>query len=315
MARGAAVAAKKPAAKAAAAGKPAVKRAAKTAAADTELDELSALAAANKELEDAERAKTGGNNLYIALVQGNSSILIEGDPRYIKGVKMHDFVIAQNKLRLGATLDATILGTFKLYEEKAKKEKENEMAPTVGFWMPEQAEMVALGDGELFARPLTNGNVLLPVHWVFLYLHDHPELEGAMLAFRSTGNKVFTQLRKLLKQESTICTELRFKIGKQGIRNETYARTIFYSEFTIAGKNFDYEDDKVKLIKGAMGKDEVKVVLERSKELQEEYARNRMVTLRNENAVAALIGTQPIRAALPAAREAPDDGDHEATQF
>ena len=104
-------------------GKPAARQAAKSAGKDEELDELSALAATAKELEDAERAKTGGNSLFITLVQGNSSILAEGDPRYIKGVKMHDYVISQNKLRLGAALDATVIGVFKLYEEKAKNER------------------------------------------------------------------------------------------------------------------------------------------------------------------------------------------------
>jgi hypothetical protein len=290
-------------------------RAKKPAVENEDLDELSSLAAVTKELEDAERSKYGGGNLFISLVQGTSSILAEGDPRYMKGVKLYDYVIAQNKLRLGQSFDATVLGFFKLYEEKAKKEKDNEMAKTVQFWMPEQAEQVPLGKNENFARYLANGNVLMPVHWVFLYLHKHPEIEGAMLSFRSTGNKVFDQLRKLLKRESSLCTELRFSIGKQSIRNETYNRTIFYPDFVIAGKNFDYVDGKVKLIKDGMGKEEVKTILERSKGVQEDYAANRMVSIKPEATLAMLIGAPVIRSALPAPGEALDDGDHEDTTF
>jgi hypothetical protein len=309
--------AKKPAAKGAAA-KPEARKTARPAAKkadDGDLDELSALAAVNKELEDEERAKTGGNSLFITLVQGNSSILVEGDPRYIKGVKMYDYVISQRKLRLGQELDATVIGFFKIYEEKAKKEKENEMAQTVRFWMPEQAEQVPLGEGEPFVRYLNNGNILMPNHWVFLYLHDHPEIEGGMLSFRSTGNKVYDQLCKMIKAETKICTELRFTIKKQGIRNESYKKTNFYPEFTIAGRNFDYVDGRVIPIKGGLGKDEIKLILERSKEIHEEYAANRLVSKMSRETLAALIGAPEVRKALPPAQGAGDDGDHEKVTF
>jgi hypothetical protein len=83
-------------------------------------DELSVLTVQNKELEDSERAKTGGQSSFITLVQGNSGILLPDDNAYIKGVKLHDYVISSKKLRLGATLDVTILGLFKLYAETYK---------------------------------------------------------------------------------------------------------------------------------------------------------------------------------------------------
>jgi hypothetical protein len=175
-----------------------------------------------------------------------------------------------------------------------KKEKDNEMAPTIGFWMPEQAEMVPLPKGENFARYLANGDVLMPIHWVFLYLHAHPDLEGVVLGFRSTGNRVCSQLQKLLKRESTLCTELRLKIGRQGIRNETYARTIQYPDFDIAGKNFDYVDGNVVSVKGGLGVKELKVILTRSKEIHEDYAQHRMVAARSQESLKALIGSPAV---------------------
>ena len=155
----------------------------------------------------------------------------------------------------------------------------------------------------------------MPVHWVFLFLHDHPEIEGAMLAFRSTGNKVYDQLRKLLKAETKLCTELRFTIGKQGIRNETYKKTNFYPEFTIAKRNFDYHDGKVVPVKGGLDVGTLKLVLQRSKEIQEDYAGCRLVSKRSNQALAALIGAPEVRRALPAAHGVEDDGDHETTSF
>lgn len=318
-----AVAEKKPASKTPAqkapvkAAAPAKKTAPKKPAADdAELEELSALAMEAKVLEDEERAKSGGNNLFVTLVQGNSGILIEGDPRHVPGVKLHDYVISQKKLLLGATLDATVLGCFKLYAEKKRKERENEMAPTVRFWMPEQAEDVPVGQGEIFARPLTNGNLLLPVHWVFLYLHDRPELEGVVLPFQSTGNRVYEQLRKLLKSDTKICTEVRFKIGKQGIHNEDFKTTNFFPTFEIAGRNFTMDDEgKLSLGDSGLSAAEVKEIITRSKALQEDYAANRIVTLKSEADFRALAGSPQVRTALPPPAEMLDDGDHETTRF
>jgi hypothetical protein len=273
-------------------------------------DELSALAMQNKELEDAERAKTGGQNSFITLVQGNSGILLPDDSAYIKGVKLHDYVIASKKLRLGATLDVTILGMFKLYAETAKKEKETDMAPTVGFWMPEDAMQIPV-EG-IFDRPLPNGNVLKPVHWVYVYLHDHPDITDGMIAFRSTGNSVYAALEKLIKSESAICTELRFTVTKQPIKNETYKTTNYYPKFEIAGRNFKMDGNgKVIPVKGGLKVDEIKEILMRSNKVQKDYADMKLVSRKNN--IQALIGSGQGRAALPAGKggykEEDDDED------
>jgi hypothetical protein len=323
MARTAVTTAKKPGAKGAPAGravKPAEKKAEKPAKGRAELspeeeDELSSLAGAAKEHEAEIRLQEKDSGLYVTLVQGNSGILLEGDPRYIKGVKLHDYVITQRKLRLGATLDATVIGHFKLYEEKNKKEKDNDMAKTVRFWMPEQAEQIPLASGKQFERPLANGNVLMPIHWVFLHLHQFPDLEGAKLSFRSTGNTVYKQLIKLLNSKTEICTELRFTIGKQGIRSETYKNTSFYPEFNEAGRNFEYRKGRLTAVEGGLDKDTIKLILEQSKEIQEDYTACRLVTKLGQDTMRALIGAPEERRALPMAHTAPDDGDHETATF
>jgi len=282
----------------------------KSAAKGASLEDLSALAASNKQLEDAERASSGGNNSFITLVQGNSGILLSDDPKYIKGVKLHDYVITSKKLRLGPVLDATILGLFKLYEERAKKHSEKDMAPTVGFWMPEDAVQFPTADGDNFARQLPNGNVLMPTHWVFIYLHNHPEIEDGLISFRSVGNKVYNELAKLIKAESSICTELRWKIGKQAIRNEKYNTTNYYPAFTVSGKNFRFDGEKLIPEKGAnIG--EIKEILERSKKLHDSYTTMKLVGRKN---LERLLGTATARPALQALSGYEED-EEEETQF
>jgi hypothetical protein len=282
-------------------------------------DELSALAIQNKELEDTERAKTGGQNSFITLVQGNSGILLPDDEAYIKGVKLHDYVISSKKLRLGAALDVTVLGMFKLYAETARKEKETDIAPTVGFWMPEDAMQIPV-EG-IFDRPLPNGNVLKPVHWVYVYLHDHPDITDGMIAFRSTGNSVYAALEKLIKSESAICTELRFTVTKQAIKNDTYKTTNYYPKFEISGRNFKLDESgKVLSVKGGLKADEIKEILTRSNKVQKDYAEMKLIAKKNN--IQALIGSGTGQAALPAGKGGKggkggyvEDDDEEETSF
>jgi hypothetical protein len=281
----------------------------------SEADELAALAQASKELEDEERAKTGNQNSFITLVKANGQVLDKNNPAYMPGVKTMDYVIASKKLRLGKTLDATILGMFKVYAEVKKKEKDNEMAPTVGFWMPEDAAQFQVTPGGIFDRELPNGNLLQPVHWVFLYLHDHPEVEDGLISFRSKGNSIYAQLEKLIKSESSVCTELRFAISNQDIYNEKYKKTDYYPKFEIVGHNYKLTEDG-KVVKAKDSKLDtatLKEILERSKKAYENYKQLKMVAKRN---IQALLGS-PGRPALPAGKGGyeNDDGDSENVNF
>jgi len=244
----------------------------------TTSNSLDALAAEAKQHEDVERAKSSSNNNFITLVQGNSGILLEDDARYIKGVKLHDYVIAAKKLKLGAKFTATVLGMFKLYAELAKTDANNkdEMAKTVSFWMPDDAEQVPVAPGENFDRYLGNGHVLVPVHWVYLYLHDYTDIDDALLSFRSTGNRVYKDLEKLVKAESSLCTELRFSVGKQAIKNDKYKTTNYYPKFDLIGRNYSFKNNKVVPEKG-MDSAELAEMLTRSKTKLAEYAAMKLV--------------------------------------
>jgi hypothetical protein len=270
------------------------------------LDQLSAMAASSKAYEDEIRAQAGSSNSFITLVQGNTGILKPDNKAYIKTAKLYDYVISKSKLRLGATLDVTILGMFKLYVEKEKAQKQSDMAKTVSFWMPEDAEQIPLAPGSNFERQLPNGHWLQVTHWIFVYLHNHPEIEDALIAVQSLGNRVHAELQKEVAAQSELCSELRFTVGKQVMRGTSNDTENYYPKFEVSGRNFKYEGDKVVLLKGGLPEDELAEVLRRSQALHEEYANKRMVAQKN---LAAIVGVAP-RPALPAAGY--DEEDDEA---
>jgi hypothetical protein len=266
-------------------------------------EDLSSLAMRVRSMEATERAKTGSNISWLTLVQGNTGIVKPGDPAYIKGVKLLDYVIPSKKLRLGQKVEATVLGMFKLYEQRTKGDKDK-LGALVGFWMPEDAEQVP--QSGIFERQLANGDVLNPVHWVFLYLHDHPEIDDALLSFRSIGNAVYKDLEKMLKAETALWSEVRLEISNQAIRNDKHKTTNYYPDFEIVGRNFSYADDKVSPVKGGLAKDEIAEILKRSEKLLADYTGMKMVSKRNN--VAALIGGTATKA-LPAANGGYEEDD------
>jgi hypothetical protein len=291
---------------------------AKAASADVGEDDLLSLVLAGKELEDEQRALSGSQNSFITLVKSNGQVLDKNNPAYMKGVKPLEYVITTKKLRLGMKLDATIVGMFKVFAEvklsplNAKGQKD-EIDKTVGFWLPEQAMQYGIAPGSIFDRELPNGNVLQPVHWIFLYLHDYPEITDGIIALRSKGNKIYTDLQKLVKAESKVCTELRFEVSNQDVYNEKYKKTNYYPKFTLVGRNYTFtEDNEIVLDKqSGIGRMELKEILLRAKNIQADYKENRMIAKRNIEAIA---GPQP-RVALPAAGAGYTDDDDDSVQF
>jgi hypothetical protein len=258
---------------------------------------LSSLVQAGRELESEQRASTTRQNSFLTLVKANGQVLDKNNPSFMKGVKPLDYVITSKKIKLGASVDATVLGIFKIYAEVKYGDTKDEMPKTVKFWHPVQAEQFEVAPGTIFDRELPNGNVLQPNHWVFLYLHDFPEIDDALVAFRSKGNSVCAELQKLVKAQSEACTELRFELSHQDMYNEKYKKTDYYPKFELTGRNYAVNSDgKVVINKDSgLDKDTLKEILSRAKAIQTDYKEMRMVS---ECSIAALTGPVP-RKALP----------------
>jgi hypothetical protein len=284
-------------------------KSASTKTTTSSLDELTALAMEGKVLEDERRAETGSQNSFVTLVKANSKVLDPNHSTYMKGVKAMDYVITSKKLKLGAKLDITILGLFKVYAEVKPGETTKEMPKTVGFWPPEQAIQFPMKQGEIFDRELPNGNILQPVHWVFVYLHDFPDIDDAIIAFRSVGNKIYTEQQKFIKNESSICTELRFEVSHQDIFNKNYDKTDYYPKFTLKGRNYKITPSGTMVLDKATGisKEELKEILTRAKTIQEDYKNMRMVAAHN---IQQLTGPAP-RPALPAGKDSYEEEEED----
>jgi hypothetical protein len=269
-------------------------------------------------LEGAERAKTGSQNCWLSLATGNTGLATPKDPRYVKGTNLLDYVIAEKKLVLGPEFDATILGMFKLYQESTQKKSESDLPSVVGFWMPEDAEKLPLGENNFTREFVTrDGSVheLNPIHWVALYIHGHEEVTDVILSFRGKGNEFYRELFKTVKRESRICTELRFRVSSQAVANEKYRKTDYYPQFDIEGHNFLLDEDGgIKNVKGGLSQKELAEVLTRSHAVQKDYAASRMVGKKN---VAAITGAK--QAALPPGKDGygdvPDDDDDEELEL
>lgn len=233
--------------------------------------------------EQSIRAESGSNLLWITgPLGGDSEVLEESSDAYIKGAKKNGYVIASQKLNLGTNIDATVIGNFKVFAEMTVPQG-NDIAKTVSYWLPEDAMQIPTGENA-FERPLSNGNVLRPCHWVFLYLHDHPELEGVILSFRSTGNKIYSDLEKLIKGSSKIVPELRFNITAQPIKNEKYNKTYYYPKFDLQEqRNFALTEDGIKPVKGGLDSEELETVLTRYADLYKAMTETKSVVGKKAN--------------------------------
>jgi hypothetical protein len=287
-------------AKAAVAAKPAKKPVAERGGAakkplktSVDLSFLTQLAAENKELEDLERAQTGGNVAFLSLVGQQSGVTMKGNPRYIPGVKVQDYIIHDKKLIFGPEVDVTVLGIFKLYVEVEKKDATSKDLPrTFGFWNPEDAEKFEVSG--IFDRELSNGHLLQPVHWVYLYIHESPELDNVVLSLRSSGNAEAKELSKLIKGNSTISSELRFTLLSE-VRLSKDQKTSWYApKFELQKKrNFTYDQDEETLL-DVKDPGEVQALLERAKQMREDYNNTKLVGKRNTAALTG--GVKPVLA-------------------
>lgn len=272
-------------------------------------DGLNGLIAQAAQAEAVLRAESGSNLQWIKILDPSSNELVPEDAAYIKGAKARDLVISSSKTRLGPNVDATIIGMFKVFAEVEKPAVQGDMPKTVGYWHPTDAMQVPL-EGN-FDRPLANGHVLQPVHWVFLYLHDHPDIEGVVLSFRSTGNKYFNELEKLVKANSHIVPELRFNVTTQAVKNEKYNRTYYYPKFELQDqRNCAYSaEEGLRSVKDGLDKDTLKEVLQRYGELYKAFTEYTLVS-RRQNISQMLPGVPSKTAA-----EIKDDDDGEEVRF
>ncbi len=232
------------------------------------------------EIEKQVTASDRNSFLWVKCLNHGANETIEGDEKFIKGAKPGCFVIGQQKLNLGKKFYATVIGALKVYKEVQPPRNPSEFEQTVGFWNTADAAKVPVVG--YFDRPLSNGNVLKPMHWLFLHLHDYPELEGVLMPFQSVGNKKYEELMKMLKPACNILPERMIEISSNPEKNKTYNKVYFYPAFDIVeDKNFEYDGEGI--MPGDLDEEEVEVILKKYTELQGAISKHILVQNRGDS--------------------------------
>jgi hypothetical protein len=199
---------------------------------------------------------------------------------------------------------------FTVYEQRAPSpDPKKQQGKLVKFWMPEQAEQAPLVG--IFDRQLANGDTLHPTHWVFLYLHDHPDIDDALISYRSKGNAIYKAFEKRIKTTSTLWTEMRWRLTSQSVAFKDYDTTHDYPDFEEVGRNFSFADNELVAVKGGMSKEEVRTVLSRADQLLTDYQANRMVSKISD--ISALINGKSAPALATPAGGYVDDDEEQVT--
>ena len=193
-------------------------------------EELSTLVATNSKLQEKENEGEGVKADYLLLAKPGSKALKRTEKDlYIQGLQIGDIYIQKDKLNLGAEIKVVPLAFITLYNER---ESADQNAKFFGVWNKEQAVNFPLVDNSYFNRKLPNGHILVPVHWVMVTVIGHHEIENAVIAFKSTGNRIWKKWKEDAKSRSSSSATLVYTIKEETYNNEKYSWSDFGFEYT-----------------------------------------------------------------------------------
>lgn len=185
-------------------------------------NELAELIAKNSKLQEKETEGEGIKADYILLAKPSSKVLKKSDKEmYMAGLGIGDFYCDPKgkKINLGSELKVVPLAFLTLYQEKDGTSQD---ARFFGVWNKEQAVQFPLAEGSYFNRQLPNGHFLIPVNWVCVTVIGHHELEKAVIAFKSTGSRIWKAWKEDAGKRSSSSATLVYKIFEETYNNDKY---------------------------------------------------------------------------------------------
>ena len=192
-------------------------------------DELAELLAQNQKLQEREVAEDGVKATYILLAKAGSKALKRSDKEnYIEGLAQGDIYLHKEKKNLGASIKVVPLAFITLYNER---ENANQDSKFFGVWNKEQAMKYPVADGSYFNRQLPNRHILVPVNWVMVSVIGHHEIENAVVAFKSTGSRIWKKWKDDAKNRSGSCATLIYELKEAEYKNDSFEWTDFGFEF------------------------------------------------------------------------------------
>lgn len=193
-------------------------------------DELAELLAQNQKLQEREVAEDGVKATYILLAKAGSKALKRSDKEnYIEGLAQGDIYLHKEKKNLGASIKVVPLAFITLYNER---ENANQDSKFFGVWNKEQAMKYPVADGSYFNRQLPNNHILVPVNWVMVSVLGHHEIENAVVAFKSTGSRIWKKWKDDAKTRSGSCATLVYELKEAEYNNDSFEWTDFGFEFS-----------------------------------------------------------------------------------
>lgn len=258
-------------------------------------EELAGLVAQNSKLQEKESEGEGVKADYILLAKPACKALKRSEKDlYIQGLQIGDIYIQKDKLNLGAELKVVPLAFITLYNEKENASKE---AKFFGVWNKEQALTYPLADGSYFNRQLPNGHILVPVNWVMINIIGHHEIENAVIAFKSTGSRIWKKWKEDAKERSASSATLVYKIFEESYNNDQYDWTDF---------GFEYVESLLET-----DKTEAVYCLKKSNAIRESYERHTFIGDHDTTAL-----TKPVaKALITDASDVEDSFDDEESGF
>lgn len=258
-------------------------------------DELAGLLAQNSKLQEKENAGEGVKADYLLLAKtGTKALSRLNKDLYIEGLAMGDIFIQKDKLNLGSELKVVPLAFITLYQEKESTALD---AKFFGVWNKEQAVTFPVCEGSYFNRQLPNGHILVPVNWAMVTVIGHHEIENAVVAFKSTGSRIWKKWKDDAKSRSSSSATLVYKIKEEAYSNDKFQWTDF---------GFEYVESLLETDKA-----EAVYCLKKSNKIREDYEKAILVGNHDLSAVA----TKPVVGMITDASEAEESFDDEELGF
>lgn len=192
-------------------------------------EELAGLVATSSKLQEKENAGDGVKADYLLLAKPATKAVSKANKDlYIEGLSIGDIFIQKDKIILGKELKVVPLAFITLYQEK---DSDSTDARFFGVWNKEQAVQFPVADGSYFNRQLPNGHILCPVNWVMVNVIGHHEIENAVIAFKSTGSRIWKKWKEDAKGRSSSSATLVYKIFEEAYSNDKFNWTDFGFEY------------------------------------------------------------------------------------
>ena len=203
-------------------------------------EELAGLLAQNQKLQEKENEGEGIKADYLILAKtGTKALQRSQKDLYIPGLQIGDIFLQKDKKVLGAEVKVVPLAFVTLYQEKESAAQD---AKFFGMWNKEQAVTFPVADGSYFNRQLPNGHILVPVNWVCVTVIGHHEIENAVIAFKSTGSRIWKKFKEDAKSRSGSSATLVYKIFEEAYNNDKFDWTDFGFEFVESLLESDKEE-------------------------------------------------------------------------